>query len=217
MKVLVAIGDLTQKSRIVGALCDFNYIVEVVDDGRSALYEIVESSFDAVVLSVDLPLLNGLDLLKEIRKKKTSEPVLILDSRGGFTNVVEVLNLGADDYFREPFHIAEFNARFHAVMRRFFSYQDDKIVAGEFEVNTRSRTISRGEEQLRITSKEYEIIEFLLTRRGRVVSRSQIYNRVSCSDDDNISNVLDVHICKIRKKLGKGFLKTIRSEGYMVE
>jgi two-component system OmpR family response regulator len=163
-----------------------------------------------------LPGLDGLEILRRLRKKKTV-PVLLLTARDGFADRVRGLDLGADDYLVKPFDLGELMARVRALIRRSAGAPSPVLTLGAVSVNTAARTVTVDGKEIELTAREYALLEYLLRRRGAVVSRTELYDHLFAEEDESYSNLLDVHVCNLRKKLGKDFIETRRGHGYVVE
>jgi two-component system OmpR family response regulator len=164
-----------------------------------------------------LPGMSGLDLLARLRATKKPVPVLILTARDGLTDRVRGLDAGADDYMVKPFALAELNARLRALIRRSAGQASARIEIGDVTVDTAAHAVLKGGEAVHLTAREYSLVEMLALRRGQVVTRTDLYSHLFDEEDDSFSNLLDVHVSNIRKKLGKDFIQTRRGYGYVIE
>lgn len=215
MRILV-IEDQADLRRIVAAmLTEDGYAVDAAADGEDGLLKAQMTPYDAIVLDLMLPKIDGWDLLDEFRTTHKT-PVLILSARDALSDRVLGLDLGADDYLVKPFERAELLARLRSVIRRSAGQAVSKIPVGDLEVDLRSRTVARGDEPIPLTAREFSLLEFLLLHRGRVVSRSELYDHLFDDQDATLSNLLDVHVSNLRKKLGPEVIETRRGQGYVI-
>ncbi len=215
MRILV-IEDQADLRRIVAAmLTEDGYAVDAAADGEDGLLKAQMTPYDAIVLDLMLPKIDGWDLLDEFRMTHKT-PVLILSARDALSDRVLGLDLGADDYLVKPFERAELLARLRSVIRRSAGQAVSKIPVGDLEVDLRSRTVTRGDEPIPLTAREFSLLEFLLLHRGRVVSRSELYDHLFDDQDATLSNLLDVHVSNLRKKLGPEVIETRRGQGYVI-
>src|SRR6266545_4559921 len=205
MRVLVVEDDPDLRRLLHQALREEGYAVDAAADGSTGLYDATTWSYDAVVLDLMLPGLDGWQVLSALRKEKQHLPVLILTARDS----------GADDYMIKPFVLAELRARLRALIRRAAGRAHPLLEIGDVQVDTVSRTITLNGRPVHLTAREYGIVEFLGLRRGEVVSRTDLYAHLFDENDDSFSNLLDVHVSNIRKKLGKDFIQTRRGHGYV--
>ena len=215
MRVLVVEDDPELRSLIAQALRENGYAVDDSSDGREGLYKATTWEYDAIILDLMLPELSGIELLKQLRKTRRT-PVLILSARDGLSDRVHGLDQGADDYLVKPFGLPELYARLRALIRRSVGQPDPVIAIGDIAIDTRSRTITRSGESIVLTAREYSLVELLAMRRGELVTRTQIYDHLFDENDDSLSNLVEVHVSNIRKKLGKDFIETRRGQGYVV-
>jgi two-component system OmpR family response regulator len=148
---------------------------------------------------------------------KHSVPVLILTARDAVSDRVRGLDGGADDYLVKPFSVQELLARVRALIRRAAGVSDSTMVIGDVEINLVNRTVTKAGEEVVLTAREFALVEMLSLHRGRLITRSQIYDHIFGEDDDSLSNLIDVHISHIRKKLGADFISTRRGQGYIVD
>jgi two-component system, OmpR family, response regulator len=204
------------RAALAQTLCENGYAVDTAADGSDGLYKATTWTYDAIVLDIMLPKMNGWDVLKSIRAKN-SAPVLILTARDAITDRVRGLDGGADDYLVKPFSIQELLARVRALVRRSLGVADSAITIGDVVINLANRTVTKAEEPVVLTAREFALVELLSLNRGRLISRSQIYDHIFGEDDDSLSNLIDVHVSHIRKKLGADFISTRRGQGYIVD
>ena len=216
MRVLV-IEDETELLRLVSqALREDGYAVDEAADGEEGLFKATSWNYDAIVLDLMLPKIDGLSLLATLRQTRKT-PVLILTARDALPDRVLGLDSGADDYLVKPFELPELFARLRALIRRTTGVATPLIQLGDISIDTRTRTITLQGELVLLTPREYALVELLGLHKGQLVTRTQIYDHLYDENDDTLSNLVEVHISNIRKKLGKDFIVTRRGQGYIVD
>lgn len=215
MRVLVVEDEVDLARALRRALEEEGLAVDVAHDGESGLYQAESVDYDAILLDLMLPRLDGWEVLKRLRKKK-STPVLVLTARDAVVDKVKGLNTGADDYLTKPFELTELIARVRALVRRSAGKPSPVVKVGDLEVDTAARTVKKGGKGVELTPKEYALAELLVLRRGELVTRTAIYEHIYDDSDDSLSNVVDVYVSNLRRKLGKDFVETRRGEGYIV-
>jgi two-component system OmpR family response regulator len=198
------------------ALREEGYAVDTALNGEDGLFKAENTDYDCIVLDVMLPVLDGWQILERLRARKQT-PVLMLTARDAGSDRVQGLDLGADDYLVKPFDLPELLARLRALIRRSAGHARSSIVLGDVSVDTRSRTATRSGTPVTLTAREYSILEYLALNRGRVVSRTELYEHVLDENDDTLSNLMDVHVFSIRRKLGPQLISTRRGMGYCIE
>ncbi|MEW6157450.1 MAG: response regulator transcription factor [Verrucomicrobiota bacterium] len=216
MRILVVEDEPDLRSALARALRDEGYAVDTAADGEEGLYKAENWSYDAVVLDVMLPKLDGWELLETLRRTKKT-PVLMLTARDASRDRVRGLDGGADDYLVKPFDLAELLARLRALIRRSASQARSRIDIGGVSIDFAARTVSRGGEPVTLTAREYSLLEYLALHQGEVVTRTALYEHLFDEDDSTLSNLLDVHVSNLRKKLGHDFITTRRGHGYSIE
>lgn len=216
MRVLVVEDEPDLRSALVQALTENGYAVDSASEGVDGLYKATTWSYDAIVLDIMLPKMNGWDVLRSIREKNAA-PVLILTARDAISDRVRGLDGGADDYLVKPFSIQELLARLRVLVRRSVGVAESVIRIDDIEINIANRTVTKAGEMVVLTAREFALVEMLGLHRGRLITRSQIYDHIFGEDDDSLSNLIDVHISHIRKKLGADFIVTRRGQGYIID
>ncbi len=215
MRVLLIEDERDLTKAIELALRESEFTVDLAFDGQTGLTKALETQYDVIVLDLMLPILNGEQVLKALRREKTT-PVLVLTARESSLEKIFYLNLGADDYVTKPFDLDELFARIRAIVRRSVNRPAPEIKLDDIVVNTAAQTVSKHGEKVYLTAKEYAVLHLLLTHRGELLSRDAIYSRVYGDRDNSFSNVIDVYIAKLRKKLGNSIIVTQRGAGYTI-
>ena len=216
MRILVIEDEPRLQRNLAKALREESYAVDTAGDGDDGLFKAQTNDYNVIILDVMLPKLDGWELLARLRKEKQT-PVLMLTARDGHSDRVRGLDTGADDYLVKPFDLAELLARLRALIRRSANKTTNLITLRDIRLDTRSRKVTRGGQPVSLTAREFAILEYLAVNRGKVVSRSELYEHIVDENDDTLSNLMDVHIFSIRKKLGAELIATRRGQGYCVE
>ena len=216
MRLLVVEDEAELARAVRKALEEEGFAVDVAADGETGLFNALSWDYDAVVLDLMLPKMDGWQVLRRLRAKKVT-PVLILTARDAAADKVKGLNTGADDYLTKPFGLDELLARLRALIRRAARHPAPGIRLGDVEIDTAARTVRKGGKAVELAPKEYAVLELLALRRGTLVTRTMIYDHVYDEDGDTLSNVVDVYVAALRRKLGKDFVKPRRGEGYLVD
>lgn len=216
MRVLIVEDEPDLRRVLKKALAEAGYSVDVAAEGNEGLYKAKSWDYDALLLDVMLPGRDGFALLAELRKTKRT-PVLMLTARDTLVDRVRGLDAGADDYLVKPFQIAELLARLRALIRRAAGVADSSLRIKNIVIDTARKTVTRDGVEAHLTAREYALVEILALHRGVLVSRSALYEHLFSEDDDTMSNLIDVHVSHVRKKLGKDFITTRRGQGYILE
>ncbi len=216
VKILVIEDDADLRRLIVSMLRDEGYLVDQCEDGEEGFYKAANWDYDALILDVMLPRMDGFEVLRRLRKVKET-PVLMLTARDDTPDRVQGLDLGADDYQTKPFENTELLARVRAVVRRGGVTLARVLEIGPVSLDTTAMRLTVDGEPVDLTAREFLLAEMLMRRRGEVVSRDFIYDNLFDEDDESVSNMLDVYIYKLRQKIGRDFIKTRRGAGYVVE
>jgi two-component system OmpR family response regulator len=214
MRVLVVEDEPDLRRQLVRALEDAGYAVDQAGDGEEAQFLGETEPYDAIVLDLGLPKIDGVSVLKAWRKQEKTTPVLILTARGRWSEKVEGFDAGADDYLAKPFHFEELLARLRALLRRAAGHASSSIECGELSVDTRAARATVGGEPIRLTSHEYKVLEYLMHHRGRVVPRTELVEHIYDQDFDRDSNTIEVFIGRLRRKIGNDRILTERGLGY---
>jgi DNA-binding response OmpR family regulator len=215
MRVLIVEDEPELRRVLAQALREDGYAVDEAADGEDGLHKAVTWDYDVILLDLMLPKLDGLSVLARLRKERTT-PVIILTARDAVPERVRGLDLGADDYVVKPFDLVEVLARTRALIRRAAGNADPRVEVGPVVIDTARRTIMKNGEPVVLTAREYAILELLAINRGRVVTKSQIYDHIFDENDDSLSNLVEVHVSNIRRKLGRDFIETRRGMGYVI-
>jgi two-component system, OmpR family, response regulator len=215
MKVLLVEDESDLRATLADSLRETGYAIDESADGEEGLYRALEADYDAIVLDIMLPRLDGWELLRRLRAKGKTTPVLMLTARRALQDRVRGLDLGADDYLAKPFDLDEAHARLRALIRRSKGAASPVLDLGRgISLDTARREILLDARPLDVTAREYSLLEYLALHRGEVVSRARLYEHLFAEDDETFSNLLEVHVCNLRKKLGKDFIVTKRGHGY---
>ncbi len=215
INLLVVEDEPRLQRNLAKALREEGYVVDAAGDGADGLFKAETRHYDAIVLDVMLPKLDGWELLARLRKQKPT-PVLMLTARDARSDRVRGLDTGADDYLVKPFDLPELLARVRALIRRSVKTATNQIKIGEVVIDPRTRNVTRAGNPVTLTAREFAILQHLARHRGEVVSRTEFYEQLFDENDDPLSNLLDVHIFSIRKKLGAELIATRRGQGYCI-
>jgi len=216
MRVLIVEDEPDLLRSLAQALREEGYAVDTANNGEDGLFNAESYDYDAIVLDVMLPKLDGWEILKRLRKTKKT-PVLMLTARDQPRDRVRGLDTGADDYVVKPFDLSELFARLRALIRRSANKTTNVIDTGNVKIDTAARSVFRAEKPVELTAREYALVEFLALHRGAVVTRTMLYEHLFDENDNTLSNLLDVHVSNVRKKLGPDFITTRRGHGYCIE
>jgi len=216
MRILIVEDEADLLSGLAKALREEGYAIDTAEDGEEGLYKAESYDYDAVVLDVMLPKLDGWGVLEKLRKQKKT-PVLMLTARDASRDRVRGLDIGADDYVVKPFDLPELLARLRALIRRAAGETRNIIEIGEVIIDTAARSVTNNGAPVTLTAREYSLLEFLALHRREVVTRTALYEHLFDEDDCTLSNLLDVHVSNLRKKLGAEFITTRRGHGYCID
>ena len=219
MRVLLVEDEPDMAGFIAKGLRDQSYAVDVAADGAAALYESEINDYDLVILDVRLPVKDGMSVCRELRERSFGSPILMLTALDGADDVVKGLNCGADDYLSKPFDFRVLLARIRALLRRAEHVRPMVIQVADLTLNTLDHTATRGGRLIRLTAKEYALLELFMLRSGEILGRANIAGHVWDEDFDPFSNLIDVYVNRLRKKIDRGFarplIQTRRAEGYI--
>ncbi|HZF01539.1 MAG TPA: response regulator transcription factor [Methylomirabilota bacterium] len=216
MRILIVEDEPDLLRSLAQALREEGYAVDAAADGEEGSYKAENSDYDAIVLDVMLPKMDGWEILSRLRKTKKT-PVLMLTARDQTRDRVRGLDTGADDYLVKPFDLSELFARLRAIIRRSANKTTNVIEIGDVKIDTAARTVLLKDKPVELTAREYALVEFMALHRGEVVTRTQLYEHLFDENDETLSNLLDVHVSNVRKKLGAEFIATRRGHGYCIE
>ena len=214
MRILVVEDEPMLAAQLAATLGTAGYAVDTAANGRDAGYMGEVETFDAVVLDLGLPVVDGLTVLKRWRALGRTMPVLILTARGDWHEKVAGIDAGADDYLTKPFHMEELLARIRALIRRAAGQASAEITCGALVLDTRSGRFSVDGQALSLTSHEFRVLAYLLHHAGEIVSRTELNEHIYAQDYDRDSNTIEVFVARLRKKLPPGLIETVRGLGY---
>ena len=221
MKILLAEDEVDLNNVVTRYLKKNGYSVDSVLDGEEALDYLEYSEYDLVILDIMMPKVDGFEVIKKLRDKGNHTSVLMLTARDSADDKVKGLDLGADDYIVKPFDFNELMARIRAVVRRKYGNSSNKLVIGDLILDTSEKSVTRAGKQIELTGKEYEVLEYLMQSKNRILSREQIKEHVWDFDYEGDSNIIDVLIKNIRKKIDiedvKQIIYTKRGLGYVIK
>jgi DNA-binding response OmpR family regulator len=218
MRILVVEDEPAAAAVLAKGLREHSYAVDIAADGAAAMVQVGDADYDLVILDVLLPRINGLELCRRLRDFGATVPILMLTARGGLDQRVEGLDAGADDYLSKPYHFPELLARIRALLRRGPALTSAELRIADLIIDTRARAASRGGRDLQLTTKEFALLEHLARRQGQVTTRSDIAEHVWDGSFDPGSNLIEVYIQRLRRKLDDGhdvkLIHTRRGAGY---
>lgn len=215
MRLLLVEDDTLLGDGIKEGLIDGGFVVDWLTDGESArLALLAENSFDAVVLDIGLPRLDGLQLLSWIRRELSNLPVLLLTARDGIDDRIKGLDAGADDYLVKPFALGELAARIRALIRRTHGKSEALLTWRDVVMNPAKQSVTQQGQPLELTAMEYRLLHLLMTRFPHTLSRRQLEEKLYGWDGETASNTLDVHLSHLRKKLGADAIRNVRNLGW---
>jgi two-component system response regulator PhoP len=222
MKVLIVEDDIALNEQLSKQLKQQGYAVESALDGKEGLYLAMEFPIDIAIVDLGLPIISGIEIIQQLRAHNRKFPILILTARNRWQEKVEGLDAGADDYLVKPFQIEELFARLNALQRRFAGWASPDLEFSEFTINTKSQIVSEleSQEHIELTSYEYKVLEYLVLHAGEVISKSELTEHIYAQDYDRDSNVMEVFIRRLRKKLDPNNtikpITTHRGSGYSI-
>jgi len=216
MRLLLVEDDRMIGESLRNALRGCGYAVDWVRDGRAADGTLATERFDLVLLDLGLPQRDGMDVLQALRARGDRTPVIVLTARDSLASRVQGLDAGADDYLVKPFELDELLARIRAVLRRHSGRAEPAIEVGGVSLDPATRTVSRDGVPLALSSREYAVLEALMLRPGAILSRAQLEDRLYGWGEELESNAISVYVHQLRRKLGEGFIHTVRGVGYYV-
>jgi two-component system OmpR family response regulator len=216
MRVLIVEDEPDLLASLLQSVREDGYAADGAPDGEEGLYKAETYDYDAVVLDVMLPGIDGWELLQKLRKSKKT-PVLMLTALDAVRDRVKGLDTGADDYVVKPFDMDEVLARLRALIRRSATQAEPRLQIADVVVDMTARNVTRAGQAVVLTAREYALLEYLALHRGKLVTRTTLYEHLFDENDNTLSNLLDVHVSNLRKKLGHEFITTRRGHGYSID
>ena len=221
IKILVVEDEVSMQKALNNGLKKYGYAVDTAGDGEQALELVEINSYDLIVLDLNLPKIDGIEVLKRIRKSNQELCVLILSARAEVEDKIIGLDTGANDYLSKPFHFKELEARIRALLRRDFIQKDTVLTHGDIKIDTAMKCVSINDQKVELTKKEYTLLEYLFMNRNRIVSAEELIEHIWDSESDLFSNSFKVHINSLKKKLAvfignRELIKNTRGLGYSV-
>lgn len=220
MRLLIVEDEPVAAALLAKGLREHAYVVDVAADGRTGLEHALVNEYDLIVLDVLLPAIDGLEVCRRLRARGLAVPILILTARGGVDERVEGLDAGADDYLLKPFHFSELLARVRALLRRGPVLSPSVLRVADLEIDTRARRVERNGRVIQLTTKEYTLLAYLTRRQGQIVTRADIIDHVWDDNFDPLSNVIEVYVQRLRRKVDDGheekLIHTRRGAGYVL-
>ena len=216
MRILVVEDDTNLNRQLKDALTEAGYAVDVAFDGEEGQYLGETEPYDAVVLDIGLPKMDGLSVLEEWRRAGKTMPVLLLTARDRWSDKVQGIDAGADDYVAKPFHMEEVLARIRALVRRAAGLASNEIVSGSVRLDVRSGKVTVGGQSVKLTSHELRLLSYMMHHKGKVISRTELTEHLYDQDFDRDSNTIEVFVGRLRKKLPDDCIQTVRGLGYQI-
>jgi two-component system OmpR family response regulator len=216
MRILVVEDDTNLNRQIKDALTEGGYAVDVAFDGEEGHYLGDTEPYDAVVLDIGLPQMDGLSVLEEWRRAGKAMPVLLLTARDRWSDKVQGIDAGADDYVAKPFHMEELLARLRALVRRAAGHSSNEITAGPVRLDVKAGKVTVDGQAIKLTSHELRLLSYLMHHKGEVVSRTELTEHLYDQDFDRDSNTIEVFVGRLRKKLPEDCIQTVRGLGYQI-
>lgn len=216
MRVLVIEDDRNLNDQVAGALREAGYVVDVAFDGQEGHFLGDTEPYDLAILDIGLPQMDGLSVLEQWRRGGRSMPVLLLTARDRWSDKVQGIDAGADDYVAKPFHIEEVLARVRALVRRAAGHASNELVAGPLRLDLKTGRVTVDGCPIKLTAHEYKVLEYLMHHSGKVISRTELTEHLYDQDFDRDSNTIEVFVGRLRKKLGVEVIETVRGLGYRI-
>jgi two-component system OmpR family response regulator len=216
MRLLVVEDDPDLNRQLVSAFTDAGYVVDAAKDGEEGHFLGDTEPYDAIVLDIGLPVMDGVSVLEKWRRAGRKTPVLILTARDRWSDKVAGFDAGADDYVAKPFHMEEVLARIRALVRRSAGHASSEISCGPLMLDTSSARVTVDGKAIKLTSLEFRLLSYLMMHKGRVVSRTELVEHLYDQDFDRDSNTIEVFVGRIRRKLGVEVIQTVRGLGYLL-
>ncbi len=216
MRILVVEDDTNLNRQLKEALTEAGYAVDVAFDGEEGHFLGDTEPYDAIVLDIGLPKMDGLSVLEEWRRAGKTTPVILLTARDRWSDKVQGIDAGADDYVAKPFHMEEVLARVRALVRRAAGHASNEIVAGSVRLDARSGRVTVDGQSVKLTSHELRLLSYLMHHKGKVISRTEVTQHLYDQDFDRDSNTIEVFVGRLRKKLPDDCIQTVRGLGYQI-
>ncbi|WP_108462942.1 response regulator transcription factor [Devosia naphthalenivorans] len=216
MRILVVEDDTNLNRQLKEALTEAGYAVDVAFDGEEGHFLGDTEPYDAIVLDIGLPQMDGLSVLEEWRRAGKTTPVLLLTARDRWSDKVQGIDAGADDYVAKPFHMEEVLARIRALVRRAAGLASNEIVSGSVRLDSRSGRVTVDGQSVKLTSHELRLLSYLMHHKGKVISRTELTEHLYDQDFDRDSNTIEVFVGRLRKKLPEDCIQTVRGLGYQI-
>jgi two-component system OmpR family response regulator len=217
MRVLVVEDEASLAKQLTSSIAEAGYAVDHAADGERADFLAQTEQYDAMVLDLGLPKIDGLTLLRKWRDSGIATPVLVLTARGSWHEKVQGIDGGADDYVSKPFRIEEVLARLRALMRRASGHLTPELRAGRVTLDPQRARVTLDGAPVKLTSHEFRVLSYLMHHRGRVVSQAELIEHIYAQDFDRDSNTVEVFIARLRRKLGASLIETVRGLGYRIQ
>ncbi|MBL4569917.1 MAG: response regulator transcription factor [Alcanivorax sp.] len=216
MRLMLVEDSVSLADQLIPMLREHGYAVDWLADGRDALVRVHDDPFDLVILDLGLPGMDGLQVLRQWRAEGLGVPVLILTARDSWSEKIEGLQVGADDYLTKPFHPDELLLRVQALLRRTHgNVNDARLRAGSLLLDEQRQSVWQGEEEMTLTGAEFRMLRYFMHNPDRLLSKGQLASHLYDNEHDRDSNVLEVHVNRLRRKLGKHVIETRRGQGYV--
>lgn len=216
MRILIVEDDKDLNTQLADSLREAGYVVDQAYDGEEGHFLGDTEPYDAVVLDLGLPVMDGVTVLENWRREGRKMPVLILTARDRWSDKVSGIDAGADDYVTKPFHMEEILARLRALLRRSTGHATSELSHGDLVLDTRTSKVTEDGQAIKLTSLEYRLLAYLMHHRGRTVSRSELVEHLYDQDFDRDSNTVEVFVGRIRRKLKTDIIETVRGLGYLI-
>jgi len=221
MRLLLIEDDIALQQNLYKHLIDANYLVDVANDGEAGLFQGQEYPYDAAIIDIGLPVIDGISVIKALREKNFDFPIIVLTARDSWQDKVAGLDAGADDYLTKPFQAEELLARLNALIRRSVGQASPLITNGPLTLNTKSLEVEVNRQIIKLSSSEYKLLEYMILHLDEVTSKATLTEHIYDQDFDLDSNVIEVFIRRLRKKLDPsgeyGFIETLRGHGYKLK
>jgi len=218
MRILIIEDEISLQQQLAEELRKQDYVVDVASDGEEGLYFGKEYPIDLAIIDLGLPIVDGVEVIKQLREAGYAYPILILTARNRWQQKVEGLEAGADDYLTKPFHPQELSARIKVLLRRSVGLADNSLTCGPIKIDTSSKQVFINDESITITAYEYRLLSYLMMHTGKVISKRELIDHIYEEDDERDSNTIEVFIRRLRKKLDPDEslkpIETQRGQGY---